>query len=55
VESRNIFFFGGNGEKAIILSAAVLQLVPDLRVFEPLLTDVSFLRTGRRSGNTSLK
>lgn len=27
----------------------------DLHVFEPLLTDVSFLRTGRRSGNTSLK
>lgn len=41
--------------KCDYLSSAVLQLVPDLHAFEPLVTAVSFLRTGRRSGNTSLK
>lgn len=41
--------------KCDYLSTAVLQLIPDLHVFEPLVTAVSFLRTGRRSGNTSLK
>lgn len=41
--------------KCDYLSAAVLQLIPDLHVSEQLVTAVSFLRIGRRSGNTSLK
>lgn len=45
--------FGGNGK--MYLSSAVLHLVLDLHVFESLLTGVSLLRTGKRSGNTSLK
>lgn len=54
MESRNSLPLEEIG-KCDYLSTAVLQLVPALHVFEPLVTAVSFLRTGRRSGNTSLK
>lgn len=54
MESRNSLPLEEMG-KCDYLSAAVLQLVPDLHVSEQLVTAVSFLRIGRRSGNTSLK